>query len=617
MGAGAVVPQHAILTEDPRLQERLHQGQDAFVSHATTHPVQKRRVRNFVETGFDVALHNPFVRLGREHAHLGHRVMNPVVRAEPVGAREEIRLENRLQHQLQGRLHHPVAPDLGVTVPRAVVMTDNSVPSNPVIALAPFDLTPRLSALTWANVQTATAAKKRIEVYRSVGGLLDYRVRDLSQATPQLPTGSSAAVNPPATAVASRATVSELAAPELAARPADIPVTWPRGGGGPPIHPYLVVSIAAPNAANPSVSGPWYGVTVPVTGGLTSVFAGTVTIQVRLIDGHGTVVGNTTAQINRDSWSAGMPVTASGTYTLSVTASSSGGLTAQKQVPLIVSLDQKPQAPPPPPPPAVVPSVAVNQPTQNAIVVAPNGNAIVTVSGTADTRGGSAVNVIVTPDSGSPSNAPLTPLSGTVYSYTTTVELAGEGSHQITVTCTNANNLAATPVNLSVRVSATQPVQPVDRRLLLIEKIAVTSFLGSFGASRVVKTFTLLPGEQTQISVDTYTKDETTAKTAQSILDSTASECAADFEDTVKAENDTKASNSDATSAAVTADIGGSWLFAHADIKGSYSDQTNASREQMAKTVKNALQKHTSKASSNRTINEGYSGGRAASDKTY
>ena len=40
---------------------------------------------------------------------LGHRVMNPVSGAEPVGAREEIRLEDRLQHQLQGRLDHPVA----------------------------------------------------------------------------------------------------------------------------------------------------------------------------------------------------------------------------------------------------------------------------------------------------------------------------------------------------------------------------------------------------------------------------------------------------------------------------------------------------------------------------
>ena len=42
--------------------------------------------------------------------HLGYRVMDPTAGAEPVGAREEIRLEDRLQYQLQGRLDHPV-PD--------------------------------------------------------------------------------------------------------------------------------------------------------------------------------------------------------------------------------------------------------------------------------------------------------------------------------------------------------------------------------------------------------------------------------------------------------------------------------------------------------------------------
>jgi len=78
---------------------------------------------------------------------------------------------------------------------------------------------------------------------------------------------------------------------------------------------------------------------------------------------------------------------------------------------------------------------------------------------------------------------------------------------------------------------------------------------------------------------------------------------AADFEDTVNSENDTKASSSDATSASISADVGGSWGFAHADIKGGYSDQTNAGREQMAKNVQNALAKHASKASSNRSVN--------------
>jgi hypothetical protein len=96
------------------------------------------------------------------------------------------------------------AAGLSISVPASVVTSDSSVPSNNVISLAPFDLTPRLSALTWAEVQTAAAADKRIEVYRSVGGLLDYRIRDLSRVSPVSGRVSAAAVLAPATAVASR-----------------------------------------------------------------------------------------------------------------------------------------------------------------------------------------------------------------------------------------------------------------------------------------------------------------------------------------------------------------------------------------------------------------------------
>ena len=66
-------------------------------------------MRDFVEAGPDVALDDPLIRVGRQVPHLGHRVMDPMAGAEPVGTREEIRLEDRLQHQLQGRLDHPVA----------------------------------------------------------------------------------------------------------------------------------------------------------------------------------------------------------------------------------------------------------------------------------------------------------------------------------------------------------------------------------------------------------------------------------------------------------------------------------------------------------------------------
>ena len=65
-------------------------------------------MRDFIETRLDVALDNPLVGAGGEMAHLGHRVVDPMVRAEPIRTRQKIRFEDRFQHQFQGCLHHLV-----------------------------------------------------------------------------------------------------------------------------------------------------------------------------------------------------------------------------------------------------------------------------------------------------------------------------------------------------------------------------------------------------------------------------------------------------------------------------------------------------------------------------
>jgi site-specific DNA recombinase len=105
---GVGVPQRATLGEDACLQERLHQGQDAVVPDAGPHPFHQGGVGDLIETGLDVALHDPLIRVRRQVSHLGHRVMGPAAWPEPVRARQEIRLEDRLQHQFQRRLDHPV-----------------------------------------------------------------------------------------------------------------------------------------------------------------------------------------------------------------------------------------------------------------------------------------------------------------------------------------------------------------------------------------------------------------------------------------------------------------------------------------------------------------------------
>ena len=108
-GAGDRVRFGPVLGEDPGLQERLHQRQDALVPDSAPHPVHEGRVVDLVEARLDVRLEHPLVaEWVCEVVDLGDRVLRSAPRAEAVGTRLEVRLEDRLEHQLQSRLHDPV-----------------------------------------------------------------------------------------------------------------------------------------------------------------------------------------------------------------------------------------------------------------------------------------------------------------------------------------------------------------------------------------------------------------------------------------------------------------------------------------------------------------------------
>ncbi|MQY26306.1 hypothetical protein NRB56_18690 [Nocardia sp. RB56] len=104
------VLQPAFLGEDARLQKRFHQRQNVFVSDTPAHPLHQSGVVDLVETRLDVAFDDPVIipGPGRQIAHFSHSVPRPAVGPETIRARQEIRLEDRLQHQLQRCLDHPV-----------------------------------------------------------------------------------------------------------------------------------------------------------------------------------------------------------------------------------------------------------------------------------------------------------------------------------------------------------------------------------------------------------------------------------------------------------------------------------------------------------------------------
>jgi len=168
-----------------------------------------------------------------------------------------------------------------------------------------------------------------------------------------------------------------------------------------------------------------------------------------------------------------------------------------------------------------------------------------------------------------------------------------------------------------------RPPEKIFPKILFFEKIQISTFLGNYGAGRVLKTFSLFPGEKTKISIKTYQKtiqkENTKVNVGSSILDSVTEEAAVDFENSVQSESSSKYSESEADilnsqkSYDKKEGSGGAkvlWGLVEASGSGgseSSSEKqgewgTRSAREEFASTVSNALFKHSSRASAKRDV---------------
>ena len=168
-----------------------------------------------------------------------------------------------------------------------------------------------------------------------------------------------------------------------------------------------------------------------------------------------------------------------------------------------------------------------------------------------------------------------------------------------------------------------RPPEKIFPKILFFEKLQISNFLGNYGAGRVIKTFSLFPGEKTKISIKTYEKTiETESQkrnVGSSILDSVTEEAAIDFENSIATESSSKYEESESDILNSQRDLSkkegeGSanvlWGLVKAGGKGgseSESEQTGewgtrSAREEFAKTVSNALFKHSARASAKRDV---------------
>ncbi|MFF5180045.1 hypothetical protein ACFY2Q_18645 [Micromonospora sp. NPDC000316] len=152
-----------------------------------------------------------------------------------------------------------------------------------------------------------------------------------------------------------------------------------------------------------------------------------------------------------------------------------------------------------------------------------------------------------------------------------------------------------------VPVFVPQPTAP-EPRLMLVEEYRLSTYLGAYGAGRVVQTMTLLPGEKTTISVKTYTRSSTTQAEASSILDSFSEESATDFETAVQSEQSDQSDYAKSFEYNAEAEASASWGFGSVKVAGGVAGSTNSSRQEFAKNVSSATETHAASASSKRDV---------------
>ena len=156
--------------------------------------------------------------------------------------------------------------------------------------------------------------------------------------------------------------------------------------------------------------------------------------------------------------------------------------------------------------------------------------------------------------------------------------------------------------NYDASVSVFERPQKTDARLFIIEEYKTASFLGDYGAGETVKTFSLLPGEKTTITVKTFKEKTSTQNRAENLMDSFSENSAKDFEKTLQDERQTQNQDANAKTTALGANVG---FKVGAFGGGGSANRTNSAtstRTANTNSLSKALEKHTDSTNANRQM---------------
>jgi hypothetical protein len=149
-------------------------------------------------------------------------------------------------------------------------------------------------------------------------------------------------------------------------------------------------------------------------------------------------------------------------------------------------------------------------------------------------------------------------------------------------------------------VTTTTPAVP---NLFVVEEYRMAAYLGKYGMGRVVKTFTLLPGEKTTITVKTYKDTTKTQSRSENVLDSYSESSANDLENLVQDEQENKTENKRSTDFTGALSFSGASKFlSGVSASAALTTKNESTRGSLVKNLNRALEKHVNNSNSNRQI---------------
>lgn len=370
-----------------------------------------------------------------------------------------------------------------------------------------------------------------------------------------------------------------------------------------------------------SITSPSDGVviTVPSSGvsptiiGTAGVTVGADRVDTVLVSVNG-ATGTPAAPDKDGSWTAWtyvLPVTTtSAVYSITATAwNQAKTVSAQKSETFSVAV-----TPNPPVADTTPPVVTVAAPTA-PVIADSGGNATITVSGVAfdpDNPAPQGLSVFTVQVDGQIVTGATPDASG---NWSCSATVTGLGEHDVSVTATNTSGLTSIST-ARVEVASAAPTPPVIQRLLIAERLRLSTFLTAYGVGDPIKTVTMMPNESTQFSIQTFESTTVSATQAESILETNSETASQDFQNTVDDEQTDKSSSDESKKWHVDASVSASWGVAKASIDGGLAGSTNAAREQVSKSVVGAVNKHAAEKSSQRTANASTSREATQTDST-